>query len=137
MTSKPAANEIKNAGTWLTRPSPIVSFVNTEPASGKRHARLDHADDQAADDIDQRDEDAGDGVAADELAGTVHRSEKVGLPGDFLTAALGLVFVDDAGVQIGVDRHLAARHAVQGEAGGHFADARGALGDDDELDRDR
>ena len=27
VTSKPAASEIKNAGTWLTRPSPIVSRV--------------------------------------------------------------------------------------------------------------
>ena len=27
VTSKPAANEIKNAGTWLTRPSPIVKCV--------------------------------------------------------------------------------------------------------------
>ena len=27
VTSKPAASEIKNAGTWLTRPSPIVSCV--------------------------------------------------------------------------------------------------------------
>ena len=26
VTSKPAASEIKNAGTWLTRPSPIVSL---------------------------------------------------------------------------------------------------------------
>ena len=44
--------------------------------------------------------------------------------------------VDDAGVQVGVDRHLPAGHAVQGKAGGHFADARGALGDHDELDDD-
>ena len=27
VTSKPAASEIKNAGTWLTRPSPIVKCV--------------------------------------------------------------------------------------------------------------
>ena len=136
MTSKPAANEIKNAGTWLTRPSPIVSVVNSEAASRRAHARLDHADEQAADDIDQRDDDAGDGVAADELAGTVHGPEEVGLLGDFLAAALGFVLVDHAGVQIGVDGHLPARHAVQGEAGGHFADARGAFGDHHELDDD-
>ena len=29
VTSKPAASEIKNAGTWLTRPSPIVSRVKS------------------------------------------------------------------------------------------------------------
>ena len=32
VTSKPAANEIKNAGTWLTSPSPIVSFVKISAA---------------------------------------------------------------------------------------------------------
>ncbi len=33
VTISPAASEIKNAGIWLTRPSPIVSFVNTFTAS--------------------------------------------------------------------------------------------------------
>ena len=56
--------------------------------------------------------------------------------GDLLPAALGLVLVDHAGVQVGVDGHLLARHAVEGESGGHFADARGPLGDDHELDQD-
>ena len=103
---------------------------------GKRHPFLGDADDEAADDIDQRDDDAGDRVAADEFAGTVHRPEEIGLLGDFFAAALGLFFVDGAGVQVGVDRHLPARHAVQGKAGGHFADARGTLGDHHELNHD-
>ena len=33
VTIKPAANEIKNAGTWLTSPSPIVNLVKTFTAS--------------------------------------------------------------------------------------------------------
>ena len=33
VTISPAASEIKNAGTWLTRPSPIVSLVKTLNAS--------------------------------------------------------------------------------------------------------
>jgi hypothetical protein len=105
VTSKPAASEIRNAGTWLTRPSPIVSLVKSSAAS-RTTSGLEHADHEAADDVDQRDDDAGDGVAADELAGTVHGAEEVGLLGDLLAAALGLVFVDDAGVEVGVDRHL-------------------------------
>ncbi len=32
VTSRPAASEIRNAGTWLTNPSPIVSVVNTSAA---------------------------------------------------------------------------------------------------------
>ena len=100
------------------------------------HARLDHADEQPAHDVDQGDNDAGDGVAADELAGTVHSPEEIGLLANFLAAALGLALVDDPGVHVGIDGHLPARHAVQGEAGGHFADPRGALGDHHELNDD-
>ena len=33
VTISPAASEIRNAGTWLTRPSPIVSLVKTLIAS--------------------------------------------------------------------------------------------------------
>ena len=47
---------------------------------------------------------------------------------------LGLLVVDDAGGQIGVDRHLLAGQGVQGEAGGHLGDAARALGDDREVD---
>ena len=43
------------------------------------HALLHDADGEAAEDVDQRDEDGGDGVAAHELAGAVHRAVKIGL----------------------------------------------------------
>jgi hypothetical protein len=45
----------------------------------------------------------------------------------------GFLFVDEARRQIGVDRHLLAGHGVQGETRGHFGDAAGTLGDDDEI----
>ena len=38
-----------------------------------------------------------------------------------------------AGRQLGVDRHLLAGHGVEVKARGHFGDAAGALGDDDEI----
>ncbi len=79
-------------------------------------AMLAHADGQAADDVDDQDQDAGDRIAADELAGTVHRAVEVGLAAHFLAPRPGLVLVDQAGVQVGVDGHLLARHRVQGEA---------------------
>ena len=97
---------------------------------------FEDADGETAEDVDDGDDDAGDGVAADELGGTVHGSVEVGFGSDGLTAAAGFVFVDEAGVEVGVDGHLLAGHAVQGEAGGDFADAGGAFGDDDELDDD-
>src|SRR6185369_7540227 len=98
------------------------------------HAGFHGADEQSADDVDERDDDAGDGIAADELAGTIHGPEKVGLAGDLDSPALGLFFVDGSRVQVGIDRHLPAGHTVQSEAGRHFADPGGAFGNDQELD---
>ena len=53
---------------------------------------------------------------------------------DLLAPATGLVFLDQAGIEIGVDGHLLAGHPIQREAGGYFGDPRSALGDHDELD---
>ena len=50
-----------------------------------------------------------------------------------LAAAARLLFVDQPGRQIGVDRHLLARHGVEVEARGDFGDAAGTLGDDHEI----
>ena len=95
---------------------------------------LEHADGEAADDIDEGDDDAGDGVAADELAGTVHGAVEFGLLGELRRRARASFSSINAGVQIGIDAHLLAGHGIQGEAGGHFGDAAGALGDDHEID---
>ena len=100
----------------------------------QRHALLEHADDQAADDVDDGDDDAGDGVALDELHGAVHGAVELRLALEGGAAAAGLVQVEGAGAQVGVDAHLLAGHGVEGEARGHLGDALGALGDDDELD---
>ncbi len=54
-------------------------------------------------------------------------------PGDVVTAASGLGLIDESRGEIGVDSHLFAGHGVEGEAGGDFGDASGALGDDHEL----
>jgi hypothetical protein len=50
-----------------------------------------------------------------------------------------LAFIDEAGAQIGVDRHLLAGHRIQAEACGDFRDAARTFGDDDEVhdDQDR
>jgi hypothetical protein len=94
----------------------------------------DRAEHQAADDVDDEDEDAGDGIALHELGGAVHRAVEIGFGGDFLAARLGFVRRQQPGIEVRVDRHLLAGHGIQGEAGGHFRDAAGALGDHDEVD---
>ena len=55
---------------------------------------------------------------------------------DFESAGCGGEFVDDAGVEFGVDGHLFTWHRVQGESCGDLGDAACALGDDDEIDDD-
>ena len=121
----------------MTRPSPTDSLVKTSAASAERHAVARHADDDAAEDVDRRDDEAGDGVAAHEFRGAVHRAEEGAFLLQLAAAALRLLVVDQAGGEVGVDRHLLAGDGVEGEAGADLGDARRALGDDDEIHRDQ
>jgi hypothetical protein len=94
---------------------------------------LDDADQDAADDVDAGDDQAGDRVALHELAGAVHGPEEGRFLLQVLAALLGGVLVDQAGRQVGVDGHLLAGHGVQGEAGRDFRDPARTLGDDHEV----
>ena len=58
----------------------------------------------------------------------------VGFFRHFSAAALGFLLVDQAGVQVGIHRHLFAGHGVQGEAGRHFSNALRAFGDHHKVD---
>ncbi len=98
------------------------------------HVVLEDTDGHAADQVDEQNQQAGDGVTADELAGTVHRTVELGFLGDFRTARLGLVLVDQTGVEVGVDRHLFAGHRIEGEACAHLGNPPGTLGHHDEVD---
>ena len=60
---------------------------------------------------------------------------------DMLAPLRGLVGIDEAGVQIGIDRHLLAGHGIEGEARRDFRGAHRAVADDqilngDERDKD-
>ena len=102
-----------------------------------RQVMLRQADDQAADNIDHKNQDRGDGVALDEFRGTIHGAVKVGLLGDFLTPDLGFLIRQHAGIEIGVDRHLLARHRIKGKARRHFRHPAGTAGDNDKVDDDQ
>ncbi|CAM5192314.1 hypothetical protein CDEF62S_05134 [Castellaniella defragrans] len=95
---------------------------------------LCHADDQPAQDIDHHDEQARHRVAADELACAIHGAVELGLLPHFGPALARILLADQARIQIGVDRHLLARHRIQRETGAHFGDPARALGDHDEID---
>ncbi len=98
---------------------------------------LHHAHDHAGREIDEHDDQAGDGVAAHELAGTVHGAVEVGLLRHLGTALAGAFLVDQAGVQVGVDGHLLAGHGIEHEARAHFGDTARTLGDHHEIDHDQ
>ena len=98
---------------------------------------LDHADHDAADQVDRGDDHGRHRVALDELRGTVHGSVEVGLAGDLRAAVARVMVGDQPGIQVGVDRHLLTGHGVEGEPGGDLGDASGAVGHDHELDHDQ
>ena len=100
---------------------------------GERHAVPHQADGEAAEDVDHGDDQRRDRVAADELRRAVHRAVEAALLLQFAAAAARFLLVDQAGGQVGVDRHLLAGHRIQAEPRGDLGDAAGALGDDHEV----
>jgi hypothetical protein len=101
---------------------------------GEAQPLLHDADHHAADYVDQQNQQAGDRVATHEFRGAVHGAEEAGFVFQILAPAPRFLLVDQAGGKVGVDRHLLARHGIEVEAGCHFGDASGALGDDHEID---
>jgi len=95
---------------------------------------LQDADEQTAKDVDEHDQNTGDGIAANELRRAVHRAEKICLFGDRCAPLARIVFTDQTGIEVGVDRHLLARHGIQGETCRHFSDPASTLGNDHEID---
>ena len=133
VTTMPAAVETSSAGICVTSPSPTVSVVKVDDRVGERHAVAHHADRQAAEDIDDGDDQPGDRVAAHELRRAVHGAVEAALLLQVLAAPAGDLLVDQAGGHVGVDRHLLARHGIQAEPRGDLGDAAGPLGDDHEV----
>ena len=103
----------------------------------RRHPVIQRADDHAAEQVQRDDDERRDGVAFDELARAVHRRVEIGLALDARALAARDVGIEQAGVQIRVDRHLLAGHRVEREACAHFRDALRAARDHHELNRDQ
>ena len=98
---------------------------------------LEDADQESGDDVDGGNQDGGDGVALVEAGRAVHGAVELGVARDLLAAGARLRFVDQPGVQVGVDRHLLAGHGVEGEARGHLGGAHRAVRHHDVLDGDQ
>jgi hypothetical protein len=102
-----------------------------------RHLVAEIADQYTADDVDRGDDQAGDRIATHEFRCTVHRTEEGAFLFQLAPSRLRRPFIDDAGRQVGVDRHLLAGNGVESEAGADLRDTGGALGDDDEVHDDQ
>ena len=101
---------------------------------GKRQTVLRHTNGQAAKYVDKQNQQAGNSVAADEFAGTVHGTVELGFLRHFPTTGLGLLLIDQARVQVGINGHLLAGHGIQGEARTDLGNAPRALGDHHKVD---
>ena len=94
---------------------------------------LEHTNGQAANQVDQQNQYARNGVTADKFGSTVHGTEEVGFLGQLGTAFLCCGLVDHARIQVGVDRHLFARHRVQGKTCVHFRNTARTFGHHDKV----
>ena len=100
----------------------------------RRQIMADDPDQDAADDIYQRDDQTRDSVASDEFGRTVHRPEEAAFILKRLAAHAGFIFGDHACAKVGVDGHLLAGHCVQAKACRDFGNPGRAFGDDNEVD---
>ncbi len=101
------------------------------------HAVLDDADQESRQDVDGRDQNARDCVPLRESRRAVHGAVEFSLGGQLAPPLTRFRFVDQARVQVRVDRHLLARHRVQGETGRHLRDTHRAMVDHHVLNRDQ
>ena len=97
-----------------------------------RHT-LAGTDGDAGGDVDEDDDQAGDGITLNELHGTVHRTEQLALFGHQFTASLSFFHLDRAGTQVGIDTHLLAGHTIEREAGADFGNPFRTFGDHQKL----
>ena len=100
---------------------------------GERHAVPQQPDREAADDVDDRDQQARHRVTADELRRTVHGAVEAAFLLQLFSAQTRHLLVDPARGELGIDRHLLARHRVEAEARRHLGNSARALGDDHEV----
>src|SRR5262249_29864229 len=102
----------------------------------ERYIELKDADQESGDDVDAGDQYRGKGVALVEAGGAVHGAIELGFLGDLLAPCTRLVFVNQPGIQVGIDRHLLAGHGIEGESCGNFRGTDSAVTDDDVLNGD-
>ena len=98
-----------------------------------RHALLRGADDDPSDQVDEDDDDRGDGIALHEFHRPVHRPVKLAFRFQLRPPRLCGGQVDQPRPHVAVDRHLLARHRIQREPRRNLGHPFRTLGDHDEV----
>ncbi len=101
------------------------------------HVMLQHSDQKSRDDVYARDDNAGDRISLRKARGAVHRAIKFGFTAQFFPAPPRFGLVDQAAVEVSIDRHLLARQRIQRESGRDFGYANRPVIDNDILDGDQ
>jgi len=84
------------------------------------HAVLKNADQKSRNNIDRRDQNAGNCVTLREPGSAIHGPVEFGFGRQVFAPGARFHFVNQPSVEIGVNRHLFAGQSVQGEARGDF-----------------
>jgi hypothetical protein len=95
-------------GIIVTRPSHRKRRVSLQ-SIGQGYPLLQRADQQTGDDIDRRNQNGRHRIALIETGRTVHCAVKLRLASHCLTPFARRNFVDEAGIQIGINCHLLSR----------------------------
>src|SRR5690606_1151485 len=74
------------------------------------------------------------GISLHELGRTVHRTVEVRLTRYLVAPPAGFIFIYETCREVGIDRHLLARHCIERETGCYLGHTPGTLRDDDEID---
>ncbi|MNN33859.1 hypothetical protein D3C81_1476330 [compost metagenome] len=92
-----------------------------------------HPDNETANQINEQDDNARDGIAFDEFTRPVHRTIEISFALDFAATFPRLLLVDESGIQVSVDTHLLTWHRIECETSRNLSDTLRALGNYDKL----
>ena len=98
---------------------------------------LNHANHEAADDIDKQNEQTRDRIAPNKFGGTIHRSVKVCFSGHIGATNPGFFLGQNTRIHISINGHLLTGHRVQGKSRRYLGHPASTLGHDHKIDNDQ
>ena len=94
------------------------------------------ADKKTTCNVDDHNDNTGNGLTADKFAGTVHCSVEFRLTGNLFSSFFGGILINEPGIEVGVYGHLLAWHGVQSETCSDLGNSSRTFGDNNKVDKD-